>query len=544
MKFKLFFLMLLILAGLYPVIAIADEIPQAPIPLYPDATIRSNDYSLYQHLTLTMNPPQDGKNQLDVAGNLWEMWITCPEKNQTIKTHYIQMATDSGAILSDAGINDLHFRCDLPDGPVYVSFHAQNGKYSLDILRPAALPGQVVFGDEKYAERDSGPQNDSPEPPLISDYPHSRCTNFTFNDFNKLKLEYTLDGEKVKKTFEGRYWKKIVRMLDVPGRPRDWITPADINETMRAAVLAAGGEVLSGENRQLVFHISHPDAGELWAKLWPQDGKYTIEIIQEKAMQQVLVFDTDTMMARLDALGTLTLDGIFFDTAKATLKPESDEALQAALKLMTDYPDLVLEVGGHTDNVGQAQDNEKLSQQRASSVRHWLTAEGIEPARLEARGYGEGSPVAENETEKGRAANRRVVLKKLSGGQVRDVMTLIKPYPGSQAAGHDEKNAQYKVQIYEQDSGGHTQERTVIGSGFRQNYQVLNEEGQVDKNLSGIQIRHNYMQAVKDFGGTILAEESHGLYFRLDNLDGSSTYVAIWAPGSKYQVTAVTPPTP
>lgn len=97
------------------------------------------------------------------------------------------------------------------------------------------------------------------------------------------------------------------------------------------------------------------------------------------------------------------------------------------------------------------------------------------------------------------------------------------------------------MEIYEEDAEGRPRKRTVIGSGFRQYYRVLDEAGQKDQELSGVQIRHNYAQAVEEFGGTILAEVSHGLYFRLDNLDGSSTYVAVWAPGAKYQITAVTP---
>ena len=536
--------MFFFLAGLFPVGVVADEIPHSPIPLYQDATIRSMGYSLYNHLSLTLNPALDGKKQLNLAGNLWEMWITCPEENQTIKTYYMEMATAHGVILSKPGVNDLHFRYDLPDGPVYVKFHAQGGKYSLKILSPTDLHSKVVFGDGTFATRKSDSKNGSPEPPLITDYLQSQCTSFTYNNFNTLKLKYKIDGQWVKKTAEGRFWKKTVKMNDIPGRPRDWVSPADINETMRAAVIAFGGKVLSGEDRQLVFHLEDKTVGHLWATLWPQDGKYTIQIIQEKAMEQVLVFDVDTMMARLDALGVLTLKGIFFDTAKATLRPESAQALQAAFKLLNDYPDLVLEVGGHTDNVGQGADNKTLSQDRAASVRGWLTKNGIAPKRLKAMGYGEENPVANNETEAGRSANRRVELKKLSGGQVRDVMSLIKPYPGSESTGHDEKNAQYKLQIYTRDSAGQLQKQTIIGTGFRQYYQVLNKNGKKDKALSGVQIRRNYLQAVKDFGGTILGEETHGLYFRLDNLNGSSTYVSVWAPGSKYQVTAVTLPAP
>jgi len=524
--------------------AMAEDAPESPVPLYPGATISTSDFKLYEHLSLKLDPLQDGQGTLNVAGKYWHIWVECSEEIDTIKNHYLELASKQGAVLADPGARGLHFLYNSTNGPAYIILHVQSGKYSLKVIIPSALPSQVVFGDGNYAPRSSDEDKALPNPPLLTDFQQSYCIRFTYNDFNKLNLQYKRDGKNISKTFEGRYWEKIVDMSDIPGRMADWISPAEINETMAAAVVAAGGEVLSGENRELVFHVESAEFGNLWATLWPQDGRYTIKIIQENIMEQVLVFDTDTMMARLDALGVLTLHGIFFDTAKATLKAESEEALQAALKLMTDYPDLVIEVGGHTDNVGGAQDNEVLSQQRAASVLQWLVKAGIATARLEARGYGEAWPVADNDTDEGRAANRRVELKKISGGKIRDVMTLIKPYPGSKDDGSDEKRADYELLISERNAQGRIDQYTVTGTGFRQHYQVLNEDGKYDNSLSGIQIRHNYIQAVESFGGTILAEDSHGLYFRLDNLDGRITYVAVWAPGPKYHVTAVTVPAP
>jgi len=118
----------LILVGGLPAGSSATETPVVPVPLYPGATIRTVGYSLYEHLELKIEPEQDGKGSLDVAGNLWEMWIDCAEENQTIKAHYIDLATRQGAVLAEPGINDLHFRCDLPEGQVFIKFHAQTGK--------------------------------------------------------------------------------------------------------------------------------------------------------------------------------------------------------------------------------------------------------------------------------------------------------------------------------------------------------------------------------------------------------------------------------
>ncbi|HCW06589.1 MAG TPA: hypothetical protein DGG95_04395 [Cytophagales bacterium] len=101
------------------------------------------------------------------------------------------------------------------------------------------------------------------------------------------------------------------------------------------------------------------------------------------------------------------LNNIFFETGKATLSPESRLELQKAIDLMKMNPSMIIEVGGHTDNVGDDASNMKLSHDRAKSVRDYLVQGGIASTRLQAKGYGELNPVADNETEEGRQANRR-----------------------------------------------------------------------------------------------------------------------------------------
>ncbi|MFB3815299.1 MAG: OmpA family protein [Terriglobales bacterium] len=87
---------------------------------------------------------------------------------------------------------------------------------------------------------------------------------------------------------------------------------------------------------------------------------------------------------------------------------------QAAAALKS-APDLQLEVAGHTDNVGTAAANQKLSEDRAKAVLAALVARGVVASRLTARGYGQTAPIADNRTEEGRANNRRVELVKRSG---------------------------------------------------------------------------------------------------------------------------------
>ena len=103
----------------------------------------------------------------------------------------------------------------------------------------------------------------------------------------------------------------------------------------------------------------------------------------------------------------IVLNNIFFETGKAILSPDSKVELQKAVDLLKANPKMVIEVGGHTDNVGRAETNMTLSHERAKAVREALVTGGIAPERLKAKGYGQTSPVASNDTPEGRQANRR-----------------------------------------------------------------------------------------------------------------------------------------
>ena len=116
-------------------------------------------------------------------------------------------------------------------------------------------------------------------------------------------------------------------------------------------------------------------------------------------------------LKRLEVGTVIVLRNIFFDTGKATLRPESTAELERLQKLLTETPALKLEMAGHTDNVGEAAKNQDLSQRRAQAVVAYLTQHGIAAARLSAAGYGETQPVAPNTTKLSRQLNRRTEFK-------------------------------------------------------------------------------------------------------------------------------------
>jgi OmpA-OmpF porin, OOP family len=103
-----------------------------------------------------------------------------------------------------------------------------------------------------------------------------------------------------------------------------------------------------------------------------------------------------------------TMDGITFDTSKATLRPESSVQMTNITEILKAFPKVKIKIGGYTDNTGNAKSNVKLSANRANTVTSTLIKAGIDKSRLEAEGYGSEHPVASNDTAEGRQQNRRI----------------------------------------------------------------------------------------------------------------------------------------
>ncbi|MBN2521177.1 MAG: OmpA family protein, partial [Bacteroidales bacterium] len=124
--------------------------------------------------------------------------------------------------------------------------------------------------------------------------------------------------------------------------------------------------------------------------------------------------EKEILLSPIKEGGKLVLKNIFFEFGKSTLREESFVELGFAVKVFKENPNMRVEISGHTDNVGGYQENINLSTDRAKSVLKYLVDNGIDPARLEYKGYGYDEPIASNDTEEGRQQNRRVEFKILS----------------------------------------------------------------------------------------------------------------------------------
>jgi len=107
------------------------------------------------------------------------------------------------------------------------------------------------------------------------------------------------------------------------------------------------------------------------------------------------------------------IEGIYFDTGKATIKPKSKTVLDAAVEVLKKHPSVRVEISGHTDSTGSREFNLELSRRRAESVEDYLVEHGVEAGRVETRGAGPDEPIADNKSKAGRSKNRRIEFKLL-----------------------------------------------------------------------------------------------------------------------------------
>ncbi len=245
--------------------------------------------------------------------------------------------------------------------------------------------------------------------PLVRPIPGFTLEDREFKDFSSYTFEYEQSGNWTEKEIKGKHWffyyeyKKEDRKF----------SKLEIIENHKQAALEKGGNILREDDTKLDFTIPLSGGGKIWVHLHTWENSYELNIVEEKGFEKKLDFGADEIKRELDTAGHIAIYGIYFDFDKSNLKVGSEKILIEMVKLMENYPDLRIEIQGHTDNVGNREYNMKLSKSRAETVKSLLVLYGIDSLRMTTVGYGPDNPVASNETEEGRSLNRRVELKKL-----------------------------------------------------------------------------------------------------------------------------------
>jgi outer membrane protein OmpA-like peptidoglycan-associated protein len=250
----------------------------------------------------------------------------------------------------------------------------------------------------------------SKDHPMVSRFPGYYIDEYDAQDFSAYEFATGAEDKRV----EGRYWK-ISYMLKEGAKKGG---PIEIARNYASTFTQRGGKKLLEEmdaaGGRLIARMPAGDKN-IWLEVAVHDAgvTYILTIVEEAALVQQVEFTATDLAKQLAEKGSVALHGILFDTGKATIKPESKTALAPIGELLAQDQALKLEIQGHTDNVGAAAANLKLSQDRAAAVKAYLVATfSIPQERLTSAGFGDTKPVADNKTDAGRAQNRRVELVK------------------------------------------------------------------------------------------------------------------------------------
>jgi len=269
---------------------------------------------------------------------------------------------------------------------------------ALTLISPTPASGQQV---------DRAGYKDYPGIPRVPGFilrEYGDCTETAFDSYGFWVKQ---NGKNVQQKEEGHKYFYRYRLKEglTP------LSPLQIHRNYQNAARAAGGKVLMDENGYTTI-LLNKGGKELWMEIHARVGyEYDLTIIEKEAMKQDVAIDAAAMASSIADTGSVAIYGINFDTASSVIKPDSEPAIGEIAKLLTNNPAMKVYVVGHTDMVGDAASNVKLSQARAQSVITALVSKhGIAASRLIAFGNGPYSPIASNKTDDGRAKNRRVEL--------------------------------------------------------------------------------------------------------------------------------------
>jgi OmpA-OmpF porin, OOP family len=250
--------------------------------------------------------------------------------------------------------------------------------------------------------------------PMFNRMPNFHIAECEIKEFDAYKfiVENSTAEDAKKQTVEGKYYHFHYGLNEEATAPSQLQIFRNFENALKQIKATIVGKVTEvGNCDGFICAKVVKGKSEIWFKV--ESGctgvDYNMYIIEKELMVQAI--QANDMIAALNTDGYIALD-ILFDTGKATIKQESQEIIEQIYIMLNTNTSLKVSVEGHTDNVGDAASNKKLSEARAKAVMDALIAKGIKKERLASVGWGQEKPVSDNRTEDGRAKNRRVEIVK------------------------------------------------------------------------------------------------------------------------------------
>jgi OOP family OmpA-OmpF porin len=247
----------------------------------------------------------------------------------------------------------------------------------------------------------------SKDHPLLSRMPDFYISGYKDTEFDSYRF---IGADKKPDAIEGHKYYVEYKLNSGAPEPGE----LKIRRNVQDALKKIGGKVVFDDNfNKTSTIVFQKDGRETWVEVRSYNNMYRLNIVEREVMKQDIVANAEALNININSSGHVTVYGIYFDTGKADIKPESDTAIVQISKLLKTNESLRLYIVGHTDNVGTIDTNMKLSKDRADAVANSLINKyGIASSRLKSYGVASLAPVASNDTEEGRAENRRVELVK------------------------------------------------------------------------------------------------------------------------------------
>lgn len=511
--------------------ALAGDKKSFPLRIVPGFTIKNQQYKPNYSFEFVY-----GDRKVRKYGNLTKLEYSAKGKQNTKKFFNLLKATNPGLkLLKPSNKGAIRYYTFIRSGKKYTLKVTLSGKnYRIVAIEESDFPRRLIMGSNKATPNSKNLKSRVPNSRLLPFIDGYHVSIGRYSKYDKMKFSYKVDRKNKSFRHEGQVWKMVYKQnKGIKADDRYLLSRNFYDEIIRL-----GGKILFDDGTKIVFSYQDHKT-ETYGIARSFSNSLNLSFVTKKVFKQTLFINPDQLKSELDKMGKVTLKGIFFDTNKATLKPKSKKAIEAVVSLMQQYGDLVIEIQGHTDNVGKLRANQILSERRASSVLQAIVNFGISKNRLVAKGFGESSPAATNDSAEGRAINRRVELHKISGGKSRTIVSIdfFKPIPGSYLEGENEYSLE-AMRFPKKQFSFAKPDLSKLSSVKRYRYRFKGGDGKTDMSVAPLEILKNYQAVLKMLGGNKYKVVENSLYFNFpDRGDKTPLLGVIRAFKGSYEIT-------
>ena len=450
----------------------ADE--NAPLNFYEDAKQEKWNFSANHKLRLQVTDKESNVQSKFVTGSYWE--IEYIFNKTTFKKFFIKKVREKiksyGGTVTFFDSDFVH--CSIPIGEklYWATVTYQKSRYMVKIVENKNI---------KLVQLDNSKKNQHFEWHKMI----PKVLGYRIVDNRSSHKRYT--KQKIaKKILVGEYWFLRFRKKS----SAESISKSDLMVGFKDELRRIKGRKIdeNSDEGMIIFVVD-----DTYGVLRVSEDGFTLEMIDKSNFKESI--DVKSLNN-----SNITLYGLLFRSGKAKLS--NDEGTKSVLlkiqTMMESSDDLVIEIQGHTDNVGDAYKNKILSLARAESVKRALVKKGIDPKRLKTKGFGETKPIGNNAVDEGRAKNRRVELRKVEG----KISLNIKHFPPLE--GYEREIRSFESGKISDKNGFQAKGREVRGE-----YNLIQKKS----SFSTLEIMKNYESIIVKMKGKIVSRREDKLYF-------------------------------